>query len=215
MKMNSEQNAKSDKDDSDHMIMQQKSLNASRRRFTKSGLAASGVIMTLACKPVMGKAVVTTSPSGFASMNVSRHGPAPTTFGKSPEFWRNNHSAWSGRITPATRFHDCFPSCSSSSVYYNVDLGSLLHKKPYDLDGLGMYLVAAYLNSVSQLTPFLPPDRVVAIFTEWQSRGYYEPTAAVQWSRAKIVEYLAATQEGSGIGDYSSYEDGDNHSGQS
>lgn len=48
----------------------------SRRRFATSGLAASGIILTLASRPVLGQTFCL-SPSGFVSGNTSQHGDCP------------------------------------------------------------------------------------------------------------------------------------------
>lgn len=48
----------------------------SRRQFAASGLAVSGIILTLASRPVLGEAFCST-PSGFVSGNTSQHGECP------------------------------------------------------------------------------------------------------------------------------------------
>src|SRR5690606_27745011 len=65
-------------------------VNQSRRRFGKSGLAVTGVLATLASRPVLGTDLVCKSPSGFLSGNLSTHGPAPVCAGRSPGYWKNH-----------------------------------------------------------------------------------------------------------------------------
>jgi hypothetical protein len=65
---------------------QTKPVDESRRGFAKSGLALSGVILTLASRPVM--ACTCKSPSGFISGNVSTHGTPQTCSGRSPGYWQ-------------------------------------------------------------------------------------------------------------------------------
>ena len=48
----------------------------SRRRFATSGLVVSGIILTLASRPVLGDTFCL-SPSGFVSGNTSQHGDCP------------------------------------------------------------------------------------------------------------------------------------------
>ncbi len=48
----------------------------SRRRFATSGLAVSGIILTLASRPVLGQTFCQT-PSGYQSGNTSQHGECP------------------------------------------------------------------------------------------------------------------------------------------
>ncbi|MES2537657.1 MAG: hypothetical protein V4632_17495 [Pseudomonadota bacterium] len=190
MNNNKEQNTNSDETSAHDMVVKQGLRNASRRRFTKSGLAASGVIMTLASKPVLGD-VVCTSPSGFLSVDTSTHGPAPVCLGRSPGYWKNHVSNWP--IGTDTKFSRIF-TCSPNSNYKDVTMLDLLDPQKYDKHGLGRHLVAAYLNAEMKWTPFLPTENIVAMFTECQSPGYYKPTATVQWTPAEVVEYISSTQ---------------------
>jgi hypothetical protein len=66
-----------------------KSPDKSRRSFAKSGLVASGVLLTLSSRPVLGE-LVCKSPSGFESGNLSFHGTPITCAGLSPVYWINN-----------------------------------------------------------------------------------------------------------------------------
>lgn len=66
----------------------------SRRRFTKAGLAGSGVILTLASKQVIAGASTCESPSGFSSINTSA--PGKTNYycsGLTPGYW-GTHTTW-------------------------------------------------------------------------------------------------------------------------
>lgn len=71
---------------------QTKLVDKSRRNFTKSGLVASGVILTLASRPVLGGGWVCKSPSGFLSGNLSQHGVPQTCQGRTPGYWGTNTS---------------------------------------------------------------------------------------------------------------------------
>ena len=78
-----------------------KLVDKSRRSFTKSGLVASGVLLTLASRPVLGGGGgwmgdkgdgkvggwACNSPSGFLSGNLSFHGTPPTCLGRTPGYW--------------------------------------------------------------------------------------------------------------------------------
>ncbi|HEY8100300.1 MAG TPA: hypothetical protein VIF82_06070 [Burkholderiaceae bacterium] len=164
-------------------------LDESRRRFTKSGLAVSGVLVTLASRPVLGSDVCK-SPSGFLSGNLSTHGAAPVCAGRSPGYWRNNLS-WPININ--TKFSNVF-SCTIHSPYASIKMLDLLTPQNFDTYNLGMHLVAAYLNAVSGWTPFLTVETIKSMFTEWQAQGYFSPTANVHWSATQIVDYLTQTQ---------------------
>lgn len=77
---------------------QTESFDESRRRFTKSGLAVSGVLLTLASRPSLG-AVVCNSPSGFLSGNASQHGTPQTCSGLTPDYW-GTHGGGEGGAQP-------------------------------------------------------------------------------------------------------------------
>jgi len=78
---------------------QTNSVDISRRRFTKAGVAVSGVLLTLASRPSLGAGGglggggVCKSPSGFMSGNVSSHGNEQYCSGRTPGYW-SNHYNW-------------------------------------------------------------------------------------------------------------------------
>ena len=72
---------------------QAKLADESRRNFTKSGLAVSGVLLTLASRSALGGGFVCKSPSGFLSGNVSQHGTPLTCDGRTPGYWGTNTDA--------------------------------------------------------------------------------------------------------------------------
>ena len=166
-------------------------VNESRRRFGKSGLAASGIIATLASRPVLG-CDVCKSPSGFLSGNLSTHGSKPICEGRSPGYWKN-HTNWPIANRKTCKFSAVF-TCTRGSPYASVTMLQLLSHQSYDTNNLGMHLVAAYLNAMQGWTPFLTVERIQSMFHEWQTTGYFSPTAGVKWDAAQIVDYLTGTQ---------------------
>ncbi|RJG01869.1 hypothetical protein [Noviherbaspirillum sedimenti] len=164
--------------------------NPSRRHFAKTGLGISGVILSLASRPVLGN-VVCKSPSGFLSGNASTHGPQPVCQGRSPGYWKNHEGSWP--IATDTQFSSVFTT-SQTSVYAQYTFLQLLTPQQDDKHNLGMHLVAAYLNAVKGWTPFLTVETILSMFAEWQSKGVFSPIATVQWSAPDIVYYLKATQ---------------------
>ena len=62
-----------------------------------------------------------------------------------------------------------------------------------DTQQLGAHLVAALLNARMGLTPVLSEAQVVNIFSEWNRKGYFEPTAGIKWYASDIVTYLQTT----------------------
>lgn len=63
-----------------------------------------------------------------------------------------------------------------------------------DKDNLGAHVAAALLNAVSGKTPnVLTVEKVKTMWSECQTKGYFEPIAGVKWSPAKVVAYLKTT----------------------
>jgi len=61
------------------------------------------------------------------------------------------------------------------------------------LGTLGCYIVAALLNAASGRTPFLPEATIRKMWNDVLSRGYFQPTAGVQWDAGQVVTYLRST----------------------
>jgi hypothetical protein len=179
----------------------------SRRRFTKAGLAASGILMTLASRSALG--CVTVSPSAFASANTSRHGPPSRTNALSPGYWKNavpggHHKnpnpAWP--FSGDTLFKNVFPG---AGAYLGANFGAatfldlLITPNNFDTHSpnqLGRDFVTAYLNAVTGGTPFLPATTVVNMFEELLHQGYYVPTGTIHWSAFQVASYLEGTWQG-------------------
>jgi hypothetical protein len=165
----------------------------SRRRFGKAGLAASGVILSVVSQPGMACSVCT-SPSGSLSGGLSHHGAAPVCSGKPPSYWQGC-SSWPGGCEGSTLFRTVFHVPSSKSKYYPPTFKEVFNPEEFsDSTGLGSCLAAAYLNAAAGLTSYLTTTAVQSIFQEWQSTGFYTPSAGVKWDAAQIVTYLEGTQ---------------------
>jgi hypothetical protein len=166
---------------------------AARRRFAKAGVGATGVLLTLASQPGMASTICTT-PSGSLSGGLkSHHGPAPVCSGVSPGYWKNN-TPWPAGCTPDTLFGALFTCLGSNQGSYGAaTCMTMLSHQDFDRSNLGMHLVAAYLNVLSQRVSFLTLETLRNMWNEWQSSGYYTPTAGVKWNSAQIVMYLSGT----------------------
>jgi len=202
-----------------------KLVDKSRRSFTKTGLVASGVLLTLASRPVLGGGSSgggggweCKSPSGFLSGNLSVHGTPQKCMGRTPGYW-GTHYNWpsnykTGTCTNTRKKQD-YKSWSntgstSGTMYKDSTLGFQcsgygLKLKPYSmmqvilLGGsgdpyqLGAHCVAALLNAKMGWTPVLTEAQVRNMFNEYNSKGYFEPTAGVKWYGPDIVTYLKST----------------------
>jgi hypothetical protein len=211
-----------------------KSADTSRRRFTKASLAASGVILTLASRPVLANAVCK-SPSGFHSGNTSAHPIEEMCFGNYPDYYANTPEAWAGtKYDPgtydkeegSTNSNKSLTGIESSTSNGNsnnngnsnskVDLGSEGNKGKWVGgtqfqeafpgsnqfpgksmmqvlwmgDPMGGHLCAALLNADLGLTPPLTETRIVDMCLEYETKGYFEPTAGIHWYEGDIIHYL-------------------------
>lgn len=189
---NQETDSSSNSMDENASIVESVGINESRRRFTRSGAAVSGVLLTLASRSVMATAAVAKSPSGFVSGNASSHGPEPISNGRSPGYWKNHTSQWPSGLKKA-KFSEVFV-CNSYSVYSKYTLLELLTPQKIDKDGLARHLIASFLNARARLTPFPTEEQVLRMFSEWQVDGTFSPAPGVSWNAAQIVQYLQATQ---------------------
>jgi hypothetical protein len=196
---------------------------AARRRFTRAGLGASGVLLTLASQPGMAQTICTT-PSGSLSGGLhSRLPPNNICQGVSPGYWKT-HTSWpapytrdtcnsSGLITAyGTLFSNStlgFPMPAMKRTYAKppagtnpvpTDYGSryctfdrILEHQSFDDQNFGMHLAATMLNIKSGRISFLTVERLMSMWTEVRAHGYFEPTAGVKWYPYDIVNYLKGT----------------------
>lgn len=168
---------------------------ASRRRFAKAGIGASGVLLTLASQPGMATDICT-SPSGSLSGGLnSHHGPPPACSGRAPDYWKS-HTPWPRGLTRDTRFGQIFSVNGRYADRWGATTCmAMLAGQPFDDAALGMHLVATYLNILSGRVSFLTTEALRNIWSEWQAKGYYTPSAGVQWNAAAIVVYLSGTMD--------------------
>jgi len=172
----------------------------SRRRFTKTGLAASGVLLTLANRSALG-AGITVSPSVYASGNTSGHGPAApaVTLGLTPSYW-SDPNKWPSNLNKNSRFQDIFSDCVNGKQFFNDKLKDLLGGTASDDPiGLGQYLVAAYLNNLAGRCSFLTLAQIKAMYTGVCVSGaqtYVPNQGAKPWTAYDVKNYLAGTCTG-------------------
>jgi len=112
---------------------------------------------------------------------------------------------WDDWNNDGTTFKDQF-SCSGLNWNNYANYGTEQHPKYYsmmqvlwmtgsqDPAQLGAHIVAALLNAKKGWTTgVLTEQGVKDIWNEYNSKGYYEPTATVKWYPADIVAYLQST----------------------
>lgn len=169
---------------------------AARRRFTRAGAAATGVLLTLHSQPGMACDICTT-PSGFLSGGLqSFRGPQPTCLGRGPNYWQ--YASWPSGCNKSAKFSTIFP-CSGvfnkTNSYAGCSLSTMVAQpcRSFDTQGIGAALVACWLNVKSNRSSFQTVTMLQKIWSEYQSLGYYTPTAGVRWDVYKIVAYLQGT----------------------
>lgn len=167
----------------------------SRRRFTRAGAVASGVLLTLHGQPGMAAEVCTTASGSLSGGLQSFRGPQPVCAGRSSGYWKN-HSWPSGcdKTLPYSKVFAC--GASSFKTYGSVTLGAILSPKSFDKHGIGRHLVACWLNVKGGLSSFQTERQLQTIWNEFQTSGYYTPTAGVRWDGPRIAEYLQSTFDG-------------------
>ena len=162
------------------------------------------------------------APSGFASMPTSQHGKKTYCSGCKPSYWSNCDVSKGGNPWPSpycatgsydrwgnwqqpTKFRQPFSPCSGSYQTctmldaLNLGGGSGQWGGSYGQWGssqqsqVAQYCTAALLNAASGWTPVLTEARVKGIWSEYCTKGFFEPTAGVKWYGDDIVAYLSST----------------------
>lgn len=180
--------------------------DAGRRRLLQGGLATAPVMLTLLSRPALGTGFECKTPSGFLSGNVSQHGSPTFCSGRTPGYWKQSQhfSAWRAPYYPttttgsgghsATKFH------STTTGFNGTQFGSKTMLDVLGAEGnaggyvaLGRHITAALLNAAAGLSPVLNQTQVRAIWNEYVSKGYFEPSAGIKWYPDQIVDYLVTT----------------------
>jgi hypothetical protein len=191
-------------------------LKATRRRLLQGGLAAAPVLMTLVSRPVLALQVQT--PSAFCSGNASTPDRGLTSSGQSPAYWKQpqNFGAWQPPYYPGkeagaqpllaglsttggaggsqpTLFDSVFtPHYRGKTLLDVLELGG---GPPNDV---AHYAVAVLLNIAAGWTPVITVKVVKEIWSEYITKGYFDPTAGIHWDEAQIVQYFKSMTSGSG-----------------
>jgi hypothetical protein len=175
---------------------------ATRRRLAKAGIGAVGVLSTLESRAGMSP-MMCKSPSGALSGGLSSHyGPAPVCNGLSPGYWKNHPESWP--IPTTTWFAEVFyvagnrRSCTASKTNTNLlcsTMMNVLDPQGFDQYNLAMHAVATYLNIRTGKINFLSVETLLNMWYEVRTKGYYSPTAGVQWNAEQVKNYLQATHD--------------------
>ena len=170
---------------------------AARRRFTKAGLGAAGVLWTVESRATMSPMVCFSPSAGYSGklgkLNSNYNSQKVVCSGKSPGYWKN-HDGW-----PCDRDKD-FDSVFACTGQNMMTFGSksmleVVKGCDFDKYNLGVHLVATYLNVLSGRISFLSVKTLVDMWAQVQRSGYYKPAANVYWSAEQTKQYLEATHD--------------------
>jgi hypothetical protein len=173
---------------------------ASRRRFTRAGAGAAGVLLTLHSQPgmactycgVSASAAVSAVGQNKAIGTLSHHGPAAVCNGLDPLAW--SRTAWPAGCAPTDAFSKHF-RCNIGSAYAEASCNQIMHGAPCDSTKMAKYMLAAYLNVLSGRVNFLTVESLRSVWSEWIAKGYYAPMAGQKWYANDIVTYLYGTMD--------------------
>lgn len=185
---------------------------AARRRLTRAGIAAGGVLATLNTRSAMASAGQCKTPSGWDSFkaapnqNNSHYGDAGKCDGLSAAEWKNK--SWpvpkdtkfcptfyaDTNVTCPTRKGDLHYLLTNThyqaSSYACCTFADLINGQTCDPNGIGAKFVAAYLNISSGRVTVMQTGDLVNMWRELQTTGTFSPTAGKSWSRMDVANYL-------------------------
>jgi hypothetical protein len=180
-----------------------------RRRLLRLGAGSVPVLMAFASRSAF--ACHSTTPSAFGSVCASRPELLKSSNGQSPSWWRDN-SNWpkpyysadvkNGKkvINKATTFQEVFCSTGARNPFgSSATLLSVLNSSSSGEKGAARACVAALLNARSGRTPssIMTVSDVVAIWHQYGTKGYFEPTAGIQWhSDSPPLPYINGSNTG-------------------
>lgn len=182
---------------------------AARRRFTRAGTAAAGVILTLHSQPGMATngnyGGVCASPSGFMSIKTASHNPQNScSTNRSHGYWKTHSNVWrsSCGLHPDTPFTSVLEARGAYAGLKDYTLMQILAPnkavKMIDRNNVAMQMITALLNARLSarlgIPSVLPEDKVVAIWDEFTIKGSYTPSGSAKpWSGAQLAGYLETT----------------------
>lgn len=172
-----------------------------RRRLTKAGLGAAGVLWSVESRATLSPMVCFSPSAGYSgklgklSSNYNKNQNV-SCIGKPPEYWDDSTSWPCSRSKQFDSVFECTRSDFRES-YGRKTLLEVVRGCQFDNSAMGKELVAAYLNVLSRRISFLSERTLMEMWSQLQ-RGSYRPSPNVVWTVDQTVAYLKATH-------YSSY----------
>lgn len=187
-------------------------LFAKRRRFLgKTALKAAPFVITLASQPALGATCFTPSRSLSRNTSLSQKDfYGECTGAESPGNYKAQQDpnanggaySWPATVPPSTLMHPLFwvGSIESKTKFTKTVNGTLQSKtlgEVLDVKAapVSKHLIGAYLNKMGGNGAVISDKAItvlgiLTIWSEYATKGYYEPTAGVKWYEAEIVSYL-------------------------
>lgn len=190
-----------------------------RRKLLKIGVAGSVVAVTsVTSRSVFAtgtwrprEKACTTTPSAFGSINLSRPDVNICGWGRSPGYWKQEHhfDRWPSGVYPttvsgsgghsATKFSDKFGP-ATGALQTATFLQVLSPEMGVVNNPVARALACAYLNAAAgKTTGILTITQVTTIWSEYATKGYYEPTAGIKWYAETTDPVAMSNPLGSGI----------------
>ena len=140
-------------------------------------------------------ATLCATPSGSLSGDLaSRHGTPAVCGGFSPGYWKNHAKEWPSNLPTTTPFGQLLRT-SNGTPYQSIGMLKILSHQDFDTGNIGMHFAATYLNIVTRKMNVLTVAQLQSMWFSYRTKGYYAPTAGVQWNCDAIVVYLKGTMD--------------------
>lgn len=173
-----------------------------RRRALVRTIGAAPAVLTLVSNPVSATSCVVASSfvSALALASRTAQGVTPCA-GRGPSSWQGSPASWPSPYcgqktgsTPATNFCQVFTNVRGTSLTNKSTMMDALGRVSGTNGALANYCVAALLNAQSNKVSnaVLSPAKVIKIWNDVCTNGYYQATATVRFSPAQTVTWLAS-----------------------
>lgn len=179
-----------------------------RRRFLGKGIKAAPFVITLASQPALGTTCFTPSRSLSKNTSISQQGKnGECTGAESPGNYAQQQTPgtspyhWPASPLPTDPLHPTFYMGNSEGVTKFTKNGGSVSKTFGEAlnvnapEQVHFHLIAAYLNvkggnGAMISDKAITASRVLAMWQEYATKGYYEPMAGVKWYALEIKNYL-------------------------
>lgn len=180
------------------------STNISKRKLLKRVIGTTPIILAATSKPVLaGWCKV----SGFLSGNLSNHHGEEFCGGRSPGYWISKHGIpLDDRTTFRSVFGDLWQDVDGVKweIQYTggSETGPLLREVlgmtgNQDHYQFGAHAVAAYMNSITYPSTYMPVAQVLQVVGEVMAFGYYtDPTTGQTLNAEQVVAFIQQTFDG-------------------